>query len=269
MADGDILFAGSIPANYDRYMVPLLFGPYAEQVALRAAALRPQRILETAAGTGVVTQALHRALPDAEIVATDLNAPMLEEAEQRVGAGKVHFQQADALDLPFEDGGFDLVVCQFGVMFFPDKVAGNSEAHRVLRDGGSYLLVIWNRVHENLATQVAGSAVASLFPADDRSAFYERVPFRYFDKDIIRADLEAAGFPKIEIETVDLRSRAASANDAAMGLVQSTPMRNELEQRGPGTLERATEAAIEALRKFEGPDGFDAPMSAHIVTATK
>jgi ubiquinone/menaquinone biosynthesis C-methylase UbiE len=269
MAQNDILFTGSIPANYDRYMVPLLFQPYAEQVAKRAAALKPKHVLETAAGTGVVTQALHRALPDAQIVATDLNAPMLHEAEQRIGEAGVRFQQADALALPFDDGTFDLVVCQFGVMFFPDKVAGNSEAHRVLRDGGSYMLVIWNRVDENLATKVVGSTVADLFPPEDRAAFYERVPFRYFDGDVIRRDLEAAGFAKIEIETVDLRSRAISARDAAMGLVQSTPMRNELEQRGPGALECATEAAIEALRQFEGPDGFDAPMSAHIVIATK
>lgn len=269
MADTDILFTGSIPANYDRYMVPLVFRPYAEAVADRARALQPRRILETAAGTGVVTQALHRALPEAEIVATDLNPPMLEEAARRVGSKKVRFQQADALALPFEDKSFDLVVCQFGVMFFPDKVAGNSEAYRVLRNGGNYMLVIWNKFDENLATKAVGSAVAGLFPAEDGSAFYERVPFRYHDKDVIRADLEAAGFTKVEIETVDLRSRAASAHDAAMGLVQSTPMRNELELRGPGMLERATEAAIDALRQFEGPDGFDAPMSAHVVTATK
>jgi len=174
MAENDILFTGSIPANYDRYMVPLLFRPYAEQVAQRARILSPKRILETAAGTGIVTQALHEALPDADIVATDLNTPMLEEAERRVGSGKVLFRQADALALPFEDACFDLVVCQFGVMFFPDKVAGNSEAHRVLRDGGSYMLVIWNGVDRNLATKVVGSAVADLFPAQDRSAFYER-----------------------------------------------------------------------------------------------
>ena len=179
MAENDILFTGSIPANYDRYMVPLLFRPYAEQVAQRARILSPKRILETAAGTGIVTQALHEALPEADIVATDLNTPMLEEAERRVGSGKVLFRQADALALPFEDDSFDLVVCQFGVMFFPDKVAGNSEAHRVLREGGSYMLVIWNGVDRNLATKVVGSAVADLFPAEDRSAFYERVPFRY------------------------------------------------------------------------------------------
>ncbi|HKH29194.1 MAG TPA: class I SAM-dependent methyltransferase, partial [Sphingomicrobium sp.] len=166
MAENDILFVGSIPANYDRYMVPLLFGPYAEQVAQRAAALRPKRILETAAGTGVVTQALHRALPEAEIIATDLNAPMLEEAEQRMAAGKVRFQQADALALPFEDGSFDLVVCQFGVMFFPDKVRANWEARRVLRNGGTYLSVVWDSMDRNPGSKAMGDGVADLFPDD-------------------------------------------------------------------------------------------------------
>src|SRR5256885_6272735 len=122
MGATDTGFAGSIPAIYDRYMVPLLFAPYAALVAERAKALAPSRILETAAGTGVVTEALHRALPDAEIIATDLNPPMLEQAAARVSAPKVRFQQGDALDLPFDGDSFDLVVCQFGVMFFPDKV---------------------------------------------------------------------------------------------------------------------------------------------------
>src|SRR5688572_2767021 len=114
MTATDTVFAGSIPAIYDQYMVPLLFAPYAKLVAEQAAALRPRRILETAAGTGVVTLELHRALPDAEIVATDLNAPMLEQAAQRITASNVRFQPADAQELPFEDASFDLVVCQFG-----------------------------------------------------------------------------------------------------------------------------------------------------------
>src|SRR5438270_13193608 len=104
MSATDTVFAGSIPAIYDRYMVPLLFAPYAALVADRAKALAPRRILETAAGTGVVTQALHRALPDAEIIATDLNPPMLEQAALRVNAANVRFQQADAVDLPFDAG---------------------------------------------------------------------------------------------------------------------------------------------------------------------
>lgn len=268
MTATDTQFAGSIPSLYDQYMVPLLFEPYARLVAERAKIFAPAQILETAAGTGVVTEALHRAMPTIEIVATDLNPPMLEQASRRVRAATVHFRQAEALDLPFEDCSFDLVVCQFGIMFFPDKVAGNAEARRVLRDGGHYLLVIWDKVEHNLATHAAGKAVAALFP-DDQSAFYERIPFRYHDKAEIERDLTAAGFGSVEIETVALRSRAASASDAAIGLVQGTPMRSEIEQRGPDWLARATDVATQALEQFEGPDGFDAPMSAHIVTAAR
>lgn len=268
MTATDTVFAGSIPAIYDRYMVPLLFRPYASLLAERTQAFRPARILETAAGTGIATAALHDALPDAEIVATDLNQPMLDLAASRIRSGKVSFLAADAQQLPFGDCSFDLVVCQFGIMFFPEKVAANAEARRVLREGGRYLLVIWDSVDRNLATKVAGAAVAQLFP-DDASAFYERVPFRYHDIERIEHDLLAAGFNDIEIETVELRSRAASARDAAIGLTQGTPMRSEIEQRGVGIVEMATEVAAQALGQFESAEGFDAPMSARLVTAAR
>ena len=268
MTATDTVFAGSIPAIYDRYMVPLIFAPYAQLVADRAAALRPRRILETAAGTGVVTEALHHVLPDAHIIATDLNPPMLEQAARRLSSPRVQFQTADAQALPFEEGSFDLVVCQFGVMFFPDKVRGNSEARRVLCNGGQFMLVIWNNVERNLATATAGRAVAELFPGEELR-FYERVPFRYHDVGQIEHDLQAAGFTDVEFETVELRSRTASARDAAIALVQGTPMRSDIEEIDPAMLERATDAAEQALLQFEGPDGFDAPMSAHLVTATK
>lgn len=268
MTATDAIFAGSIPAIYDQYMVPLVFAPYARLVAERAAELRPRQILETAAGTGVVTEELHHSLPEAEIVATDLNSPMLDQAARRLGAANVRFLPADAQSLPFADASFDLVVCQFGVMFFPDKVRANSEARRVLRDGGRYLLVIWDRIEHNLATMTAGRAVGDLFPAD-AVRFYERVPFRYHDVGAIERDLLAAGFTDIEYETVELRSRAASAHDAAIGLVQGTPVRSDIEQIDASMLGQATEAAAQALRQYEGPGGFDAPMSARLVTAIK
>ena len=268
MTATDTVFAGSIPAIYDRYMVPLIFAPYAQLVAKRAAQFGPLRILETAAGTGVVTEALNAAVPDAEIIATDLNPPMLEQAAKRVSSPNVRFEVADAQALPFPDASFDLVVCQFGVMFFPDKVRGNAEARRVLRQNGRYMLVIWNQVEKNLATTTAGRAVAELFSGEELR-FYERVPFRYHDVGQIEHDLLAAGFTDIELETVELRSRATSARDAAIALVQGTPMRSDIEEIAPGQLDRATDAAEAALRQFEGPDGFDAPMSAHLVTAIK
>jgi ubiquinone/menaquinone biosynthesis C-methylase UbiE len=268
MTATDTVFAGSIPAIYDQYMVPLVFAPYARLVAERAEALHPRQILETAAGTGIVTAELHRALPDAEIIATDLNAPMLEQAARRIVAPNVRFLPADAQALPFPDGSFDLVVCQFGVMFFPNKVMANSEARRVLREGGRYILLIWDRIEHNLATMAAGRAVADLFPMDS-VRFYERVPFRYHDIGQIEQDLLAAGFTDVEFETIELRSRAASARDVAIGLVQGTPVRSDIEQIDASMLGRATDAAAEALRQFEGPDGFDAPMSARLVTAIK
>jgi ubiquinone/menaquinone biosynthesis C-methylase UbiE len=268
MTTQDIAFHGSIPAIYDRFMVPLVFAPYARVMAETAARMEPARILETAAGTGVVTEALHQALPQAEIVATDLNPPMLEQAALRVRDPLVRFLPADAQSLPFDDAGFDLVVCQFGAMFFPDKVGAHGEARRVLAEGGHYLLAIWDKVERNLATVTVGRAVAGLIP-EGAARFYERVPFRYHDKGLITADLEAAGFAQIAIETVALESRAASARDAAIALVQGTPMRADIEAFDPRLLEPATDAAAGALAQYEGPDGFSAPMSAHIVVATK
>lgn len=267
MTGSDSVFAGSIPAMYERYMVPLIFRPYARLAAERARALRPSRILETAAGTGVLTEELHRAFPDAEIVATDLNQAMLDEAADR-RLSNVTFVQADALHLPFQEGRFDLIACQFGAMVFPDKVKANAEARRLLRHGGTYLLLIWDGIERNLATKVAGRAVADLCP-ENSTAFYERVPFRYADTARIEEDLRAAGFADIEIETVELRSQAACARDAAIALTQGTPMRSEIEKGGEGALDAATDAAEVALRQFEGPVGFDAPMSAHLITATK
>jgi ubiquinone/menaquinone biosynthesis C-methylase UbiE len=257
----DAVFAGSIPALYDRYLGPLLFAPYAADLAARAAALEPRRILETAAGTGIVTEALAKALPDAEIVATDLNQAMLDVAAGRVRAGNVRFQAADAQSLPFPDAGFDLVVSQFGVMFFPDRVGAYREAKRVLGPGGAFLFNAWDSVEENPVSAAVAGALEARFPPDAQS-FFRRVPFGYHDKARIEADLRAAGFAEVAIETVRPVSRV-SAPDAAIGLCQGTPLRAEIEQHGLG-LAAATDAAAAALASF---DGADAPMSAHVVLA--
>ena len=268
MKDMEVRFTGSVPASYDQLMVPLLFRPYAEELARRAKRLGAKHILETAAGTGAVTQALHDALPDAEIVATDLNPPMLEVATQRVQSPNVRFQPADAQALPFDEGSFDLVVCQFGAMFFPDKVLAHSEARRVLREGGSYLLAIWDRIDRNPMSEAAQQALIDLFP-EDPPLFMQEGPFGYHDRGAIERDLRAAGFTNMKIETVELRSRAPSSEDAARALCYGTPMGMEVEDRAPGTLDRAFERVKAGLARFDGPDGANAPMSAHIVTATR
>lgn len=264
----ELRFTGSVAEKYDRLMVPLLFRPYAEELARRARTWRPRRILETAAGTGAVTQALHEALPDSALIATDLNAPMLEAAAKRVRSGDVEFIEADAQELPFDDDSFDLVVCQFGAMFFPDKIRGHSEARRVLRNGGHYLLAIWDRVEVNDISHAAQEALIDCF-RDDPPLFMREGPFGYHDPLVIESDLREAGFDTVEIETVELRSRSPSAEDAASALFYGTPMGVEVEEREHGSGERVFPAVLEALRPFEGAGALDARMAAHIVTATK
>jgi ubiquinone/menaquinone biosynthesis C-methylase UbiE len=268
MKDQELRFSGSVPANYDQLMVPLLFRPYAEELARRAAGFAPRRILETAAGTGAVTEALHEAMPNTEIVATDLNQPMLDVAAQRVTSDKVSFVAADAQELPYPDGSFDLVVCQFGAMFFPDRVRGHSEAWRVLGHRGRYLLAIWDKIEHNPLSDTSQQTLIDLFP-DDPPLFMREGPFSYHDPMAIRRDLRAAGFGDIEIETVELRSRSPSAQDAATALCYGTPMGVEVQDRAPGSLERAFETLKSRFSLFDEADGIDAPMSAHIVTATK
>ena len=268
MQSVDVRFSGSVPANYERYMVPLLFRPYGELLASRASEWQPKRILETAAGTGVVTAALAEALPHAEIVATDLNQDMLNVAATRVASDRVSFTTADAQALPFADGEFDLVVCQFGLMFYPDKVKGNAEARRVLRDGGRYLLAIWDRIERNALCNLANESMQRLFP-DNPPMFMLRGPFSYHEPEWIERDLRAAGFGTVNIETVELRSRSPCAEDAARGLTYGSPMGVELEDYSTGAVDRVFEDFSRAAREYEGPNGFDAPMSAHIVVATK
>jgi ubiquinone/menaquinone biosynthesis C-methylase UbiE len=260
----DVAFAGSIPQLYDRFLGPLLFNPYAEEVARRVASIRPAHVLETASGTGIVTEAIHRVAPDAHIVATDLNQAMLDIASGKLPSDRVCFQAADAQHLPFAQESFDLVVCQFGVMFFPDKVKANSEARRVLKPGGHYLLVIWDSLNRNPVSHTLSEAVAAEFP-DDPPRFLERAPFSYADRGQIERDMRAGGFTGISIETVELSSRVSAA-EAARGMCLGSPLTAEIEERGKGAVDRATAAAERALQKF---DGKDVSMSAIFVTATK
>ena len=262
MTHADV-FTHTTPSLYDRYMGPLLFEPYARYVAERVALFRPQRILETAAGTGIVTRAVSQAAPEAAIVATDINPAVVEFAARHMHAERVAFQRADAQDLPFDDETFDLVVCLFGVMFFPDKVRANAEARRVLQPGGRYVCVTFDRLDLNPIPKEAGEAVATLFPDDPR--YMERGPFSYTNPAQVEKDLRDAGFEAVELETVALSSRVI-ARDAAHGIVLGSPFRAEIERLDESALARAATAVETALRAW---DGTDAPMSAHMAIATR
>ena len=267
MANTDRLFSNYIPKLYETYMVPMLFEPYAEDLARRVALRKPRRVLEIAAGTGVVTRVLASTLPrDTEIIATDLNQPMIDHAASIGTARPVEWRQADAMALPFDDESFDAVVCQFGVMFFPDRAKAYAEVLRVLRAGGGFIFNTWDRIEENDVANVITDALATVFP-DDPPRFMARTPHGYYDIAVIERDLAGAGFTsKPEILTIDKRSRAKSPHDAAVAICQGTPVRNEIEARDAARLEEATNVSAEAIAKRFGRGEVDAKMQAWVVT---
>lgn len=269
MTETDKVFAGSIPEIYDRHLGPLLFESYATDLARRLAGMTAGRVLETAAGTGIVTRALARTLPKAvQIVATDLSQPMLDFAAGRIEAPNIAWRQADAQALPFEDASCDAVVCQFGVMFMPDKRTAYREARRVLKPGGRFLFSVWDRIEENEMAHAVHDAVAACFP-EDPPRFLARAPYGHHDIPTIRGDLERSGFSRIEVETVPMRSRAASARDPAMGYCQGSPLRSEIEARDPARLAEATDAAAKAVARRFGEGPVDGKIQAHVFTALR
>ena len=226
-------------------------------------------MLETAAGTGIVTEALaERLAPAVRLASTDLNQAMVDHAAAKPALKRAGPRQADALELPFTDASFDAVVCQFGAMFFPDKAAGYREARRVLRPGGRFLFSVWGSLEHNPMTRVVVDAMAVRYPQNP-PRFLARTPHGHSDASVIRRDLAAAGFGEPIVETVTLPSRAPSAEDAAIGLCQGTPMRGEIEALDPSGLAAATDAATAALRAAYGDGAIEAPMQAVVITARK
>jgi ubiquinone/menaquinone biosynthesis C-methylase UbiE len=266
MLETDKTFAGSVPENYDRYLVPLIFEPFAADLARRAASLSPSAVLETAAGTGVVTRAMAPKLsPGASYIVTDLNQPMLDYAASRQSPdSRIQWRQADALALPFDNAAFDLVCCQFGAMFFPDRTSGYREAKRVLKPGGHFLFNVWDRIEENVFADDVTNALAKMFP-NDPPRFLARTPHGYHDTALIRRELEDAGFSSVTIETRAEQSRASSPRIPAVAYCQGTPLRNEIEARGK--LDAATDHAAAAIANRHGSGEVSAKIQAHVIVA--
>ncbi|MES2908326.1 MAG: class I SAM-dependent methyltransferase [Pseudomonadota bacterium] len=267
MSDIDKVFSGSIPALYESHLVPLIFEPYAADLKRRVGAMSASRILEVAAGTGVVTRAL-ASIPNENmvIVATDLNQAMLDQAAAVGTARPVRWQQADAMALPFDDGEFDAVVCQFGVMFFPDKARAFAEARRVLKPGGVFLFNVWDGLPDNEFADTISTAMEAVFP-DDPPRFLARAPYGYHDRLAIAQELAVAGFTKPpRIDTLTARSRAPSAREPATGYCQGSPLRSEIEARDASRLGEATDKAAAALAQRFGPGAVDGKIQALVVT---
>jgi len=249
---GHAQFTAAIPAAYDRYLGPVIFEPYARDMAQRVKRYDPKRVLETACGSGIVTRRLLEVLgPDAGLTATDLNPAMLDHARAAIGEdSRVSWEVADMCDLNFESGSFDAVVCQFGVMFAPDKAAALREAQRVLGSGGRFLFNVWDTIDKNRFAKIANETIAGFFPADPPT-FYQ-TPFGFSDPKLIRKMLGAAGFTGINDVVVSTRSQAANAADFARGLVEGNPVVNEIQSRGGASADEVIKELAARITKQLG-----------------
>ena len=260
----DAQWLDSMPEVYDRVLGPTLFAQFATEVAARAASMSPTRVLELAAGTGIGTAELVRALPTADIVATDLNAAMVVWAAERVPGAA--WSVADAQSLDFPDGSFDLVVCQFGVMFFPDRVAAFAEAARVLSPGGTLLLTVWDTVQGSTLPAALVESLAAVLP-DDPPTFPVRVPYGYTDTGRIRSDVEAGGLHVVGIDRTVLRGQPITPAAFADGFCRGTPLLFALEERG--SLDHLAQALADDLTARLGTAPVEGDLTAFVVTASK
>ncbi|WP_170571509.1 class I SAM-dependent methyltransferase [Ruegeria atlantica] len=264
MSSNSASFVGDIPSHYDQGLGPNIFTDYAEKLADLCSSIPSERVLELAAGTGIVSRRLRDRLhPDSALVVTDLNAPMLEIAKGKFSEDEnVEFSTADAMELPFEDDSFDLMVCQFGVMFFPDKTESYREAARVLKPGGRYVFNVWSPMTENPFSETAHRTVAQFFP-DDPPGFY-KVPFHYGDPEVVRADLVAAGWKDIRHETIKLTKPIVNVEKFATALVYGNPLIDEIRERGAVEPDAVVAEILSALHKrFEISD-YKMPLSATV-----
>jgi SAM-dependent methyltransferase len=260
----DVSWVDSMPEVYDRALGPVLFRPFAAHLASMAATMSAKRVLELAAGTGIATAELVRALPDAEITATDLNAAMVSWAAARVDGAT--WLQADAQRLDFPDASFDVVVCQFGVMFFPDKPGAFAEAARVLAPGGTMLFTVWDAVETSPFPAALVASLAEVLPEDPPS-FVVRIPHGYGDPERIASDVEAGGLRVESIDRVTLSGTATSARSVAEGFCLGTPLRFALQERG--SLEDLTPAIADQMTARLGGGVVHGDLVAFVVTARK
>lgn len=267
MAETDRQFSGSIPESYERYLGPFLFEPYARDLVARVPAREGLRVLEIAAGTGRVTRLLRQRLPaSATIVATDLNEAMIAVGSRTAGASGITWRAADAQELPFDDASFDAVVCQFGMMFLPDKAKGFREARRVLTGGGVFLASVWGSIDENPPAKAIQTALERAFPGNPPR--FLDVPHGFHDPEAIERMLREAGFVSAAVEAVALVGESPSARDVALGFTTGSPLTHQLLERGADPVAVAG-ALEEELAAAGGRAPFRARLLARIATARR
>ena len=261
---------GAGPDSYELYQVPSVFGPLAE-IFLRYVALQKgQRVLDVACGTGIVARQASQVLgPSGSIVGVDLSAKMLEVAgiNSPTDGAPIDWREGDATDLPCLDGEFDVVLCQQGLQFIPDKCRALAEMYRVLKPSGLVGLCVWRGI-ENSPCHSAISAALKRYASQEIAKRFE-APFGFGDFDLLNSALSSAGFQSIDIQIVEVKRRLLPAAEFIPGLIASTPVGPQVASLPKRTRSTIVEEVASALAVYREGDGFRIPQSTHIATATR
>lgn len=264
----NIAFSGTIPETYDKYLGPLLFEPYAKDIIERIKKKKFLNVLELACGTGRVTQYLRDILPaDARIVATDINPDMLNIAQNKITGKNIEWKEADMQNIPFKDSEFDLVICQFGIMFVPDKEKAYSEIYRVLKKDGMFLFNTWNKLEKNRLLFSADEIINDYFK--DNPVLFYQIPFSYFKIDEIEKHLTEAGFSSFQITELETEGLSDSVSDATTGMVEGNPVLSAINEKDPKLIPVIKEKLSNVLSEKFGDNPLRCPMHAIVCEAIK
>lgn len=266
MSTPNITFGGSIPANYDRYLGPLLFEPYALDIASRVGTNHVNPVLEVACGTGRVTNHLKKQITGS-VVATDINPDMIAVAKSQVPHADIEWRTADMQALPFEDATFDTVVCQFGIMFVPDKAQAFKEVLRVLRPGGRFIFNTWDRIENNGVPSVANKVVTEFF--NGAPPMFYSIPFSMFKPDELRNLPIQNGFSSVDVRLVKKVGRSNTSMDAARGMVEGSPIINEIRTKDPASIDTILELISREVASRFNDKPVISPLQAWVGEAVK
>lgn len=268
MASSDTLDPNTMLSIRDRYFAPCSLSPFADDMARRLSRIRMGPLLEICADTGILTQAIASAMSAGlTIIATDPSADAIDHASIKPGMARIAWQLADPRALPFPDATFGIVTCHFGIATLTNRVQSIQEVRRVMKAGGRFVFNVPAHIRHNPVADCMQSAMNTLFPSDP-PGFVAHTLHAYADNAAIDDDLTAAGFTDATYTTVELPCVAASARDIAVGYCLGTPLRSQIEARGPGEAEQVIRTAVAALEKRFGPGPIEAGMRAHIISAS-
>ena len=257
-----------IAEKYDRYLAPFLFEPFAQDLSSRITSANYRDVLELACGTGRVTRHLRKVLPEqTKLVATDLHPDMIRIASEQLLNENINWQTADAQQLSFPDESFDLVVCQFGLMFMQDRMKALSEVHRVLRPGGKFIFNTWDKIENNGAIYLGNQIICSYFPENTPSSY--RVPFSMHQPDLLETNLVAAGFKNIKVSGVEKEGLSPSAKDAAIGIVEGNRIYYHIMKKDPNLVEVIRNAVEQKIAEAYGDHPLKTSLKAWVFEAQK